>query len=857
MNRSLIAFAGLALGALACGRAPSGAPDGISWDLAQNRHARISDLHYTLQFAIPADRDSAIAGAETIALKIGGDPGPLVIDFTDPASKTHSVAVDGKTVRFATAHDHLILPASAVPVGAHTITIAFTAGNGSLNRNPDFLYTLFVPARAHSAFPCFDQPNLKATYTLTLAIPRAWTAVANGVLKDRADSGAQTVYHFGETKPLPTYLFAFVAGKFQVDSAVRDGRLMHMYFRETDTAKVRRNRGPIFDIAGKALAWLQDYTGIPYPFGKYDFVLIPAFQYGGMEHAGAILFNASSLMLDRTATQNRYLGRASVIAHETSHMWFGDLVTMNWFDDVWTKEVFANFMAAKIVNPTFPHIDHPLRFLLAHYPAAYAVDRSEGANAIRQPLDNLNDAGSLYGNIIYDKAPIVMEQLEGLVGDTTFRDGLREYLHKFSYGNATWPALIDILDARSPHDLKAWSHVWVEEPGRPEIHTVLTSGPKNTIGGLRFVQSDPYHRGRRWIERLNVALHYGNRARVIPVQLADSSVSVPSAEGMPRPDFILPNGKGIAYGDFVLDSASQAYLLDHLPSIKDDLTRGIAWVTLWDAVLDGRVTPARFIRLALRALPAERVDLNAEAVLGYLDDAYWHYLTPDARRATAPTVEATLWHLVRHARSRSLEAAYFNAYRSDVLTDSGVARVERIWKKTESVPGLPLAERDYTAMAQALAVRGVSGWQRILETQRDRITNPDRKAAFEFVMPALSADSAVRDSFFQSLKDRDNRRHEPWVLQGLSFLHHPLRAASSVQYIEASLALTEEIQRTGDIFFPGRWLGATLSGHTTPAAAKIVRDFLAARPNYPPRLRGKILQAADHVFRSAKIVWGQ
>ncbi len=151
-----------------------------------------------------------------------------------------------------------------------------------------------------------------------------------------------------------------------------------------------------------------------------------------MEHAGAILYNAAGLMLDASATQNQLLGRASVIAHETAHMWFGDLVTMRWFNDVWTKEVFANFMAAKIVNPSFPQVNHELRFLLDHYPSAYQVDRTAGTNAVRQTLGNLNDAGQMYGPIIYDKAPVVMRQLELMVGESAFREGMREYLRRFS-----------------------------------------------------------------------------------------------------------------------------------------------------------------------------------------------------------------------------------------------------------------------------------------------------------------------------------------------------------------------------------------------------------------------------------------
>ena len=180
-------------------------------------------------------------------------------------------------------------------------------------------------------------------------------------------------------------------------------------------------------------------------------------------------YNASSMFLDETATQNQRLGRASLIAHETAHMWFGDLVTMQWFNDVWMKEVFANFMAAKIVNPAFPEVNHDLRFLYSHYPAAYEVDRTAGANPIRQSLANLNEAGSLYGAIIYQKAPIVMRQLELLLGADAFRDGLREYLKAHAMANATWPDLIRVLDARTPADLVAWSRAWVEERGRPQV----------------------------------------------------------------------------------------------------------------------------------------------------------------------------------------------------------------------------------------------------------------------------------------------------------------------------------------------------------------------------------------------------
>src|SRR5579871_707168 len=390
---------------------------GISEALANDRAAAISNLRYRLTFRIPEKKTEPIHASEVIRFSLRA-PRAVVLDFDQPRDHVRRLRVNGKPAEFVATEGHLILPGA--PAGENEIAIEFIAGDEALNRNDDFLYTLFVPARAHLAFPCFDQPSLKARFTLDLEVPPLWQLVANGAEAGRHGAAVR----FAETPPLPTYLFAFAAGKFQVETAVRNGRTFRMFHRETDAAKVARNRDALFDLHARALAWLEDYTRIPYPWGKFDVILIPSFQFGGMEHPGAILYNASALMLDPSATQNQLLNRAGTISHETAHMWFGDLVTMRWFNDVWMKEVMANFMAAKIVNPSFPQINHDLRFLLEHYPYAYGVDRTDGANPIRQDLANLNEAGSLYGPIIYDKAPIVMRQLEGIAGAEGFRAGL-------------------------------------------------------------------------------------------------------------------------------------------------------------------------------------------------------------------------------------------------------------------------------------------------------------------------------------------------------------------------------------------------------------------------------------------------
>jgi aminopeptidase N len=468
----------------ACGNKAPPVEPGVSLALAEHRKARISGVAYALNFDIPADADADIAASVTIGFDLGDPAAPLQLDFRERTERLRTVVVNGDAAPYEFTGEHIVIAPRRLRAGRNTIAIELTAGSSSLNRNPEYLYTLFVPDRARTAFPLFDQPDLKATWSLTLRVPRGWTAMSNAPLSRIHSEAGTTEFRFERSDLISSYLFSFVAGRFETVSRDVDGRRMTLLHRETDSEKVDRNLDDIFNLHAAALDWLEEYTGIAYPYRKFGFVLIPAFQYGGMEHVGAIQYRASSLFLDEAPAESELLSRASLIAHETAHMWFGNLVTMAWFDDVWTKEVFANFMAAKIVNPGFPEIDHDLNFLVRHYPSAYSVDRTPGANPIRQPLANLNGAGQLYGAIIYNKAPIMMRQLELLIGEEPFRDGMREYLQTHAFDNASWPVLIDSLDRRSDEDLRAWSEDWVATPGRGAIQARWERGEDS--GGREF-----------------------------------------------------------------------------------------------------------------------------------------------------------------------------------------------------------------------------------------------------------------------------------------------------------------------------------------------------------------------------------
>ena len=818
---------------------------GISRQLARERASRVSNVRYELRLSVPRDREDSLDAALAIAFTLADASAPLALDFApNNAGRLISCTVNGRPVGATVEQGHVVLPPGPLVCGANRVELLFKAGDGSLSRRDDHLYSIFVPARAHEAFPCFDQPDLRARFALALDLPEGWTGVTNSdVSREPTSADGRTTFTFAETAPIPTYLFAFAAGRLLEDTVERDGRELRIYRTAADPAAYAASRDAIASGHVDALNWLEQYTGLPYAFGKFDIVLLPAFQFGGMEHPGAVFYNAATLLLPASATRQQLLARDSVIAHETAHMWFGDLVTMTWFDDVWMKEVFANFMAAKIVNPRYPDLDHDLRFLHTHYPAAYDVDRTAGANPIRQPLENLKDAGSLYGAIVYLKSPIVMRQLELLLGEAALCDALREYLSRFAFGHAAWPDLLQILQTRTTTDLSAWSSSWLETAGRPAIESALVREPDDSWRVDLTSQAE-------YAQQLDIAVGYQSHIEHTRIRLLGQS-SVRASEPGRVPDFVLPNGRGLGYGEFLLDDRSLTWLMAHLPDVGDALTRGSAWLTLWDAMLSTRIAPENLLDLAVRAVPVETNELNLQRMLHDVERLFWVFLPPGTRGARAASLEEAIRRRLDTASSITMKAAAFGSLRSIATTSPGVAWLRSIWSDETEVDGLPLGEADYVALSQELAVRAAVD-DGTIERQLARTESRDRHDALAFVAPALSAEPSARESFFRTISDASNRRREPWVVEGMRWLHHPLRAEASRVYIRPALDLLEEVKRTGDIFLPKRWLDALLGGHSAPEAALIVREFLATCPeNYPAALRRTVLASADHLFRAS------
>jgi len=827
---------------------------GVSEELAKLREQQLSNIKYDLSFYIPDSLNESVQGDILIRFdykKI--EKHPLILDFRNTKESVYKVKLNERKINYMFSNEHIIIDNSKLNEGENTIEIEFESSDRALNRNKEYLYTLFVPDRACTAFPCFDQPSLKARFKPEISIPKQWIAVSNSNIADTISDSSHNIYVFAETEPISTYLFSFVAGKFDVAKKKYPEREIAMYYRESDTLKVFRNLDKIFELQYSSLKWLENYTQIKYPFSKLDFIVIPSFQYSGMEHPGAILYRDSKLFLDETAGIRDELNRANLIAHETAHMWFGDLVTMEWFSEVWLKEVFANFIADKIVNPQYPDINHELNFLINHYPAAYSVDRARGANPISQKLDNMKNAGTLYGAIIYHKAPVIMKHLEMITGEEDLKIGLQEYLHHNKYGNATWDDLIEILSTKTDFNLKQWSENWIYKPGMPYYFIDKALNVNDKVSSLIIQQTNLEETGILWDQKLALFVDEESLREKHYIELTDT-INVLSLEGDKNQSIsVIPNIDGLSYGYFGLDSLSTDYIMKQLYKEKDPVLRCSMYMILYENMLNQKISPLKLLYTFTDLLAVNDDAQNMDLLLGYTKTIFWRFLNQSQRESFAKELEKSLWEQLLVKKNKGIKSSVFKTYASCATSDAALENLYLIWNKQLEMEGLNLSENDYTTICFELVVKGYHKSQRIMEEQYTRINDPERKARFEFIKPALSHEPVIREQFFGNMQNEKFREKEPWVITAMSYFNHPLRANQSVQYIQPSLQLLEELQITGDIFFPKQWLDAVFSGHSSSDAVVEINLFLNGNPAYPANLRNKILQSTDMVFRSSII----
>ncbi len=690
---------------------------GVSLELARWRAAHYSDVRYKLSLTLEK-MSPVLKGTMEIQVKVGagtllsptpqgGVTTPIILDWRkikghEDKSTISNVSVNGRRTDtsldgesrdgvsavgdksvpapYEEHNEHLIFR-DGVVAGENVIRLDFTSpilpSGSAITRYIDkedgseYIYSLFVPSDASTAFPVFDQPDLKARFELEVEYSNDWLVVANS--SDRKPvceppcfdkkvidllPAKRTWKGLAETKPISTYVFAFAAGPWErvtdtggnpsgsegvsspaSKNTLPTGRVSasdvssSIYVRKSQAAKFKPHAAEVFRLNREAIKYFEEYFVYKFPFPKYDLVLIPEFPFGGMEHAGATFLRESSIIFPQEPTKNDHISRALLMFHEASHQWFGDTVTMRWFDDLWLKEGFATFTAYKAMERIMPEMMAWKVFYERVKQAAYQTDSTKGTTPIYQEIPNLSAAKSAYGAIVYSKAPAFLRQAEFYLGEDKFQTAVRAFLKKHEFGNAGWEDLVEEFEiAAFAARIQGWTHFqkmskseqkkfeeqfktpirtfadgWVKNRGLPVVRTELFRTRDGVAKSLIFRQENILGEAPAW--EMNFKFVEGRDENQkfesiggISREKCSVGLTTRNHTSFDSNNYIFPNYQDFGYGIFLLDDKSRDYVLKNIQNEKDPFLRSMMWGALWDSVREGELDPKQFVELVVKNL---------------------------------------------------------------------------------------------------------------------------------------------------------------------------------------------------------------------------------------------------------------
>ncbi|MBL8730398.1 MAG: ERAP1-like C-terminal domain-containing protein [Planctomycetes bacterium] len=833
---------------------------GVDRALARERAAVVRDVEYDLRFRLEAGAKD-VRGSVWLRFVLPDDrdlQAPLVLDFG--GDELAELRVNGRSTVPSAVHDHVLLPPDLLVRGRNSVHANFRSKVGatgtplSVYRDSadgrEYYYTLVVPADAHRLYPCFDQPDLRARFRVELDLPSDWTAVANTPrVETRAEGGPAaigTLWQFAPSQPLPTYLMAFACGPFTVVDGGNpqlpglDGtQPMRVFVRESQVPYLDRER--LVTMHTEGLRWLAAQFGVPYPFGKLDLVLLPGFPYGGMEHAGAIFYRETALLFDHPATDAELVRRSTLVYHELSHQWFGNLVTMRWFDDLWLKEGFATFLGFQALEALEPERKSWLRFLQRVKPRAYEVDGTPGTTPVFQELQNLADAKSAYGAIVYNKAPAVLRELHARLGAKVFQQGLQRFLEQHAFGNADWQDLAAALEGAARADLGRWSERWLLAPSMPQVRVEWTRDADGLVTAASVVQRAVGGDGTWPLDLELLVFDLAGGRQTLHVGGDAERIEIADLVGKAAPAAILANPHDVAYGQFLPDAQSRAWLLSHLPDEPDPLVRAVGTQALSEAVREAELDPAAFATTLLSLL-ARETDADTHGwLLDLLATTLQRYLSPERGQPLRDRATELLLQQLGLEQDPARQMPIFRY----LARNSGGAPVDAMCR---AMVAAPIGKQDRFLAAAALLAAGKDDGE--IERLQQTFAKEDVGKEL-FLARAATPTAAAKAEYWQLYLQLDTPP-EQWTQDSLSWFHWRGQEELTLPYLGKALAQVDWVKQNRRIFFMPAWLDAFVNGHSSPAALAIVDEFLATT-ELSDDVRKKVLQSRDGLARAVRV----
>ncbi|MFI1287373.1 aminopeptidase N [Streptomyces sp. NPDC020792] len=725
-----------------------------------------------------------------------------------------------------------------------------------------YLYTQYEPADSRRVFANFEQPDLKAPFRFEVRAPEDWTVWSNGV-GERQDG----VWRFAETKPISTYITCVVAGPYHrvTDSYERvfeDGTRLEIPLG----ALCRKGLAKHFDaedvflVTKQGLDFFHDHFDYPYPFGKYDQAFVPEYNLGAMENPGLVTFREEYIFRGKV-TQASYEARANVILHEMAHMWFGDLVTMEWWDDLWLKESFADFMGSFSLVGATRFTDGWITFANRRKAWAYRADQLPSTHPVTADIRDLQDAKLNFDGITYAKGASVLKQLVAYVGQDAFLEGARRYFKRHAYGNTRLGDLLAVLEETSGRDMGAWARSWLQTAGVNSLTPQVVLGADGRIEELAVVQEAsviaPADHPELRPHRVAVGLYQRSQVGALEryaraeTDVAGARTVVSELAGADAPDLVLVNDDDLTYCKIRFDETSLATLREHLGGLTDPLARALCWSALWNLTRDALLPARDFVGLVLRFAGRE-TDIGVLQMLhAWAESALVHYVAPQWRETGGRALAGGALAELRQAEPGSEhQLAWARFFATAASAPDDLELLKGLLDGTEEIAGLEVDQELRWAFLEPLAAHGVAD-EKVLTTE---LARDDTASGKRHQVRCLAArpSAAVKARAWEQVVDSDalsNALVEATIAGFGQASQRELLAPYAPRYFEAiERVWTERSIQIGMDVVRGLFPALQDSPETLEAADA----WLAAHEGAAPALRRLVLEARDDLARALR-----
>ncbi len=734
--RLSIILLGIAL--VGCGRSQEGSPvrtpkDALTFVQAQARKARIGNVGYKLFFDL-ATSDEVFHGRSMLRFDLASANAPLTVDLS--GAEADRIVVNGTEIAADYNGYFINLPAVALKTGANDLLVEYSHrydkdGTG-LHRFTDprdgrtYLYTYLWPYYANRLFPSFDQPNLKATFDLEVRAPQGWTVVSAAVGTVRETDDSVSTWVFETTPKMSTYVFSLHAGPYQIWEGVAGDVTIRLFARQSLAQYVAVEEW--FEVTRGGLEFYARYFDIPYPFGKYDQLIVPDFNIGAMENIAAVTFGESYVQRKASDRFERE-SRAGVILHEMAHMWFGNLVTKNWWNGLWLNESFATLMANVALVQTTEFTDSWHRFFTSDKQSAYHKDSRVTTHPIEVPVDSTADFFSVFDAITYQKGSSVLKQLAHFVGEENHRIGVSNYLKEHAYGNTSLQDFIDAQSEASGRDLNPWSRQWLYQSGFNELEALFACAD-GRISELNIHQSAPADHPQLRRHRVRVALYHLDDdrlslGRIFDVEVDGERTAVAEAAGERCPALVFPNHDDWGFTRIVLDDAGVSAVNGRLAQLDDPLARSMFIRSLYDLARTGRMPIQDYVNLALTESETEpniRVLAQLTRSIAASVDLLYR-LRPESEQVLSEvqsTLESRTWEHSSTETDTDRARLWFDLLLAVTASSEGQDRLRSLLGETVTLPGVQLSPDLRWEVVITLSSLGADDSEGLIATERER-----------------------------------------------------------------------------------------------------------------------------------------